>query len=116
MVLAPNSVKRDSYNFQEHRADIISALNDYAAAVTDLAWNGPHQHTGICIESRDKYYAVTEAVDTKNLKFAPHVGQLQGRRMREGSKGFSPACKTYAFEGLEGLGVVLRMLPTGKGR
>ncbi len=26
IVLAPNSVKRDSYNFQEHKADIISAL------------------------------------------------------------------------------------------
>ena len=36
VVLAPNSVKRDTYNFQEHRADIISALNDYAAAMTDL--------------------------------------------------------------------------------
>ena len=34
IVLAPNSVKRDAYNFQEHKADIISALNDYAAAVT----------------------------------------------------------------------------------
>src|SRR5882757_8555978 len=50
VVLAPNSVKRDAYNFQEHKADIISALNDYAAAVTDLGLaTGLHQHTGICI-------------------------------------------------------------------
>ena len=78
IVLAPNGVKRDTYNFQEHRADIISALNDYAAAVTDLGFKtGLHQHTGTCIESRDEVYAVMEAVNTKNLNFAPDVGQLQ---------------------------------------
>src|ERR1700688_245878 len=52
IVLAPNGVNRDTYNFQEHRADIISALNDYAAAITDLGFRtGLHQHTGTCIES-----------------------------------------------------------------
>ena len=118
VVLAPNSVKRDSYNFQEHRADIISALNDYAAAVTDLGLGtGLHQHTGTCIESRDEVYAVMESVNTKKLKFAPDVGQLaEGRSgCGEGSKGFSAAGKAHAFEGLQGLGVVLRILPAGHG-
>src|SRR6201996_4075614 len=78
IVLAPNSVKRDSYNFQEHKADIISALDDYAAAITDLGLQtGLHQHTGTAIMTRDEVYAVMDAVDTKNLKFAPDVGQLQ---------------------------------------
>ncbi len=78
IVLAPNGVKRDTYNFQEHRAGIISGLNDYAKAVNDLGLGtGLHQHTGTAIESRDEVYAVMEAVDTNHLKFAPDVGQLQ---------------------------------------
>ena len=78
IVLAPNGVKRDTYSFQEYRAGIISGLNEYARAVTDLGLGtGLHQHTGTAIESRDEVYAVMEAVDTKHLKFAPDVGQLQ---------------------------------------
>jgi len=78
IVLAPNGVKRDTYNFQEHRSNIISSLNDYAKAVTDLGLRtGLHQHTGTAIETRDEVYAVMEAADTKHLKFAPDVGQLQ---------------------------------------
>jgi inosose dehydratase len=78
IVLAPNGVNRNTYNFQEHRADIISALNDYAAAITDLGLQtGLHQHTGTAIMTRDEVYAVMDAVNTKNMKFAPDVGQLQ---------------------------------------
>lgn len=78
IVLAPNGVNRDTYNFQEHRAEIISALNDYAAAIIDLGLEtGLHQHTGTAIMTRDEVYAVMDAVNTKNLKFAPDVGQLQ---------------------------------------
>ncbi len=78
IVLAPNGVNREAYNFQEHRADIISALNDYSAAIVDLGLQtGLHQHTNTAIMTRDEVYAVMDAVNTKNLKFAPDVGQLQ---------------------------------------
>jgi len=78
VVLAPNGVKREGYNFQEHRADIVSALNEYAMAVNDLGLGaGLHQHTGTAVESRDETYAIMEAANTKHLKFAPDVGQLQ---------------------------------------
>jgi inosose dehydratase len=78
LVLAPNGVKRDGYNFQEHRANIVAALNEYAMAVTDLGLGtGLHQHTGTTIETRDETYAVMESANTKHLKFAPDVGQLQ---------------------------------------
>jgi inosose dehydratase len=78
IVLAPNGVNRDSYNFQDHRADIISALNDYSAAITDLGLEtGLHQHTGTAIMTRDEVYSVMNAVNTKTMKFAPDVGQLQ---------------------------------------
>jgi inosose dehydratase len=78
VVLAPNGVKREGYNFQEHRANIVSALNEYAMAVNDLGLGaGLHQHTGTAVETRDETYAIMEAANTKHLKFAPDVGQLQ---------------------------------------
>jgi len=79
VVLAPNGVKRgDNWDFKEHRANIVSALNDYASAVVDLGLGtGLHQHTGTVIESRDEVYYVMDSANTKNLKFAPDVGQLQ---------------------------------------
>jgi inosose dehydratase len=78
MVLAPNGVKRDGYNFREHKQHIISGLNEYAKAMNDLGLGaGLHQHTGTAVESRDETYAVMEAVDTRYCKFAPDVGQLQ---------------------------------------
>jgi inosose dehydratase len=78
VVLAPNGVKREGYNFQEHRANIVSALNEYAMAVNDVGLGaGLHQHTGTAVETRDETYAIMEAANTKHLKFAPDVGQLQ---------------------------------------
>ncbi|HYU77770.1 MAG TPA: sugar phosphate isomerase/epimerase [Vicinamibacterales bacterium] len=78
MVLAPNSVKREAYSFAEHRNTIVAGLNDYAKAMNDIGLGaGLHQHTSTAVESRDETYAVMEAVDTRHLKFAPDVGQLQ---------------------------------------
>lgn len=78
MVLAPNGVKRAEYKFADNKANIVAALNEYAKAVVDggLA-TGLHQHTGTAVETRDETYAVMDSVDTKYLKFAPDVGQLQ---------------------------------------
>jgi inosose dehydratase len=78
MVLAPNGVKREAYNFTEHRDKIVAGLNEYAKAMNDLGLGaGLHQHTSTAVESRDETYAVMEAADTRYLKFAPDVGQLQ---------------------------------------
>ena len=78
VVLAPNGVKREGYAFQEHRANIVAALNEYAMAVNDVGLGaGLHQHTGTAVETRDETYAIMEAANTKHLKFAPDVGQLQ---------------------------------------
>jgi inosose dehydratase len=77
-VLAPHSMKREGYDFQPHKANIIAALNESAMAVNDVGLGaGLHQHTGTCIETRDEVYAVMEGANTKHLKFAPDVGQLQ---------------------------------------
>ena len=77
-VVAPNGVKRDSYDFKTYRDSIISGLNEHARALNDIGLEtGLHQHTGTCIETRDEVYAVMDAVDTTHMKFAPDVGQLQ---------------------------------------
>jgi inosose dehydratase len=76
-VIGPNGVKRPSYDFKASKADIVSALNEIAGAVTDVGVIGAlHQHTGTCVETRDEVYAVLDAVDTRVVKFGPDVGQL----------------------------------------
>jgi inosose dehydratase len=78
MVLAPNGVKREAYTFADHRAHIVAGLNEYAKAMNDIGLGaGLHQHTNTAVESRDETYAVMESVDTRYVKFAPDVGQLQ---------------------------------------
>jgi inosose dehydratase len=73
-----NSVKRQGYDYKAHRANIIAGLNDCSKALNDLGLGaGLHQHTGTAIETRDEVYDVMGAVDTRYVKFAPDVGQLQ---------------------------------------
>lgn len=77
MVLGPNPVNRTSYDFAEHKADIVNMLNETAKAVADAGVTvALHQHTGTCVESRDETYAVLHAVDTRYVKFGPDIGQL----------------------------------------
>jgi len=76
-VIGPNNVKRSEYNFADHKSDIVTSLNDMCKAVMDVCVIGVlHQHTGTCVESREETYAVMEAVDSRNVKFGPDVGQL----------------------------------------
>jgi inosose dehydratase len=68
----------DTFNFLEHKADIIAALNGYGMSVNDAGLRtGMHQHTGTVIEKRDEVYGIMESVSTKYMNFAPDVGQLQ---------------------------------------
>jgi inosose dehydratase len=118
IVLAPNSVKRDTYDFKQHRTDIISALNEYASVITDLGLTtGLHQHTGTCIESRDEVYTVMEAVNTKHLKFAPDVGQLQkgGADAAKVVKDFLPLVKHMHLKDYKGWEPYLGYCPLGMG-
>jgi inosose dehydratase len=77
-VLGPNAVPRDGYDFKAHKDHIVSALNEFGKAITDLGLTAVlHQHTGTCVETRDETVAVMEAVDTRYVKFGPDIGQLQ---------------------------------------
>lgn len=78
IVVGPNSVRRGNYEFKDHKADIVTTLNELGKAVTDMGLTPVlHQHTGTCVESREETYAIMEAVDTRVMKFGPDIGQLQ---------------------------------------
>ena len=69
---------RKGYVFAEHKANIISALNDYGKAVNDMGLGtGLHQHTGTAVETREETYEIMNAVDTRYMHFAPDIGQAQ---------------------------------------
>jgi inosose dehydratase len=119
VVLAPNGMKREGYNFQEHRANIVAALNDYAMAVNDLGLGaGLHQHTGTAVETRDETYAVMEAVNTKHLKFAPDVGQLQkgGANAAQVVKDFLPITVHMHLKDFSGGEHFVGYCPLGQGK
>lgn len=68
----------DTFNYLEHKSDMVAALNDFGMAVNDVGLQtGLHQHTGTVVETRDEVYGIMQAVDSKHMAFAPDVGQLQ---------------------------------------
>ncbi|MCU1330467.1 MAG: Xylose isomerase domain protein barrel [Bryobacterales bacterium] len=78
VVVGPNGVRRNTYDFSAHKNDIVTTLNELGKAVSDAGLTAVlHQHTGTCVETRDETYAVMEAVDTRVMKFGPDIGQLQ---------------------------------------
>jgi inosose dehydratase len=118
-VLAPNSIKRDGYNFKEYRTSIIAGLNDHAMALSDLGLGtGLHQHTGTCIESRDEVYDVMESANTKYLKFAPDVGQLQkgGADPVKVLKDFLPLVRHMHLKDFSGGEHYVGYCPLGQGK
>ena len=119
VVIGPNGVRRDSYNFKEHKDDIITALNEFGKALTDIGLTGClHQHTGTCIESRDETYAVMEAVDTRNVKFGPDIGQLQkgGSDPVQVVKDFLPIVNHMHMKDYSGGESFLGYCPLGQGK
>ena len=118
-VLAPNNVKRAEYSFKQHRANIVAALNEYAMAVDDVGLAaGLHQHTGTCIESRDEVYEVMQSVNTKYMKFAPDVGQLQkgGADAAQVVKDFLPLVRHMHLKDYSGGQHFAGYSPLGEGK
>jgi len=78
IVVGPNNVRRNSYDFKASKDDIVTTLNELGKAVMDMGLTPVlHQHTGTCVETREETYAVMEAVDSRVMKFGPDIGQLQ---------------------------------------
>ena len=119
LVLAANGVKRAEYNFAEHRANVVAALNDYAKAAVDAGvGTGFHQHTGTAVESRDEVYALMDSADTKYLKFAPDVGQLQkgGADAAKVIKDFAPITVHMHLKDFSGGQYFAGYCPLGEGK
>jgi inosose dehydratase len=78
IVIGPSGrVGGESYNYNDHKQNIVTTLNELGKAITDIGLIAAlHQHTGTAVETRDETYATMEAVDTRYVKFAPDIGQL----------------------------------------
>lgn len=119
IVVGPNGVPRDKYDFAANKANIIATLNEVGRAVTDAGLTAVlHQHTGTCIESRDETYAVMEAVDTRVMKFGPDIGQLQkgGVDPVQVVKDFLPIVHHMHLKDFSGGEAFLGYCPLGQGK
>lgn len=119
IVVGPNGVRRNGYDFNAHKDDILTTLNELGKAVTDLGLTAVlHQHTGTCVESRDETYAVMQAVDTRVMKFGPDIGQLQkgGSDPVQVVKDFLPIVEHMHLKDYSGGKEYLGYCPLGQGK
>jgi inosose dehydratase len=119
IVVGPNGVRRNTYDFKAHKDDILTTLNELGKAVTDMGLTPVlHQHTGTCVESRDETYAVLEAVDTRVMKFGPDIGQLQkgGSDPVQVVKDFLPLVQHMHLKDYSGGPNYLGYCPLGEGK
>ena len=119
IVVGPNGVRRNSYDFKAHKDDILTTLNELGKAVTDLGLTPVlHQHTGTCVETRDETYAVMEAVDGRVMKFGPDIGQLQkgGSDPVQVVKDFLPLVQHMHLKDYAGGQEYLGYCPLGQGK
>lgn len=73
----PSGIKREGYNYLDHKKNLLDSMNEYAKVVTDQGLVcALHPHTGTPIETRDEVYFIMENLDTKYMKFGPDIGQL----------------------------------------
>jgi inosose dehydratase len=119
IVIGPNGVRRESFDFAASKANIIAALNEVGRTLSDLGLTPVlHQHTGTCIETRDETYAVMEAVDTRYMKFGPDIGQLQkgGADPVQVVKDFLPIVQHMHLKDFSGGAAFLGYCPLGEGK
>ena len=119
VTIGPNSVRRDTYNFKDHKDDIITTLNEFCKQLSDIGLTGcVHQHTGTCIESKDETYAVMETVDTRYVKFGPDIGQLQkgGSDPVQVVKDFLPIVNHMHLKDYDGGENFVGYCPLGRGK
>jgi inosose dehydratase len=119
IVVGPNGVKRDSYDFKAHKDDIVATLNELGKAVTDVGLTPVlHQHTGTCVETREETYAVLEAMDTRVMKFGPDIGQLQkgGSDPVKVVRDFLPLVQHMHLKDYSGGAEYLGYCPLGQGK
>jgi len=119
IVVGPNGVRRNAYDFKAHKDDIVATLNELGKAVMDMGLTPVlHQHTGTCVETREETYAVMQAVDTRVMKFGPDIGQLQkgGSDPVQVVKDFLPLVQHMHLKDYVGGPNYLGYCPLGQGK
>ena len=120
IVIGPSGrVGGESYNYNEHKQNIVTTLNELGKAITDIGLIAAlHQHTGTAVETRDETYATMEAVDTRVVKFGPDIGQLQkgGVDPVEVVKTFLPVVQHMHFKDWVGGPSMAGYCPLGLGK
>jgi inosose dehydratase len=120
IVVGPSGrVGGQSYNFAEHKQNIVTTLNEVGQAITDIGLVAAlHQHTGTAVETRDETYQTMEAVDTRYVKFGPDIGQLQkgGVDPVEVVKHFLPLVQHMHFKDWVGGPSMAGYCPLGLGK
>ena len=119
IVVGPNGVRRSSYDFNAHKNDIVTTLNELGKAVMDMGLTPVlHQHTGTCVETREETYAVLQAMDTRVMKFGPDIGQLQkgGSDPVQVVKDFLPLVQHMHLKDYVGGKDYLGYCPLGEGK
>ena len=120
IVIGPSGrVGGESYNYSEHKQNIVTTLNELGKAITGIGLVAAlHQHTGTAVETRDETYATMEAVDTRYVKFGPDIGQLQkgGVDPVEVVKTFLPVVQHMHFKDWDGGPSMAGYCPLGMGK
>lgn len=74
----PSSIRRQGYDYKEHKKNLVESMNEYAKAVVDQGLVcALHPHTGTPIETEEEIYYIMNNLDTRYMKFGPDVGQIQ---------------------------------------
>ena len=118
-VVNAGGVDRAAFDFKAARAHIVSGLNEHGKALQDIGLQaGLHQHTGSAVDTRDEVYAVMEAVDSRFMKFAPDVGQLQkaGADAAKVVEDFLPIVVHMHLKDYRGGDAFLGYCPLGQGK
>jgi inosose dehydratase len=118
-VVNAGGVDRATFDFKAARPHIVAGLTDHGKALNDLGLQaGLHQHTGSAVDTRDEVYAVMEAVDTRHMKFAPDVGQLQkaGADAAKVVEDFLPIVVHMHLKDYNGGDAFLGYCPLGQGK
>ncbi len=78
IVYCADGGRKKGYDYKEYKQNIVDSMNDYAKAITNEGLVcALHPHTGTPIETQEEIDWVMNAVDTKYMRFAPDIGQIQ---------------------------------------
>ena len=78
VTLGGNQVDRRNFNFLENKKYLVDTTNEVGKRLADKGIKCCfHPHTGTPVEVKDEIISFMDAVDTRYVKFAPDLGQIE---------------------------------------